>query len=192
MKTITTEKLQEIVDLTKSVPEEYRQKCFELLLNFALEEIKASLSKNSPVVQPQLEPISPASFDPKTYVIPIDVRAFLSQYRLDESILWKCFFVEGNEVRPIYRVNATKKATAQVQYALMMALETALSSGQFQVNMEDLRVRCQEQKSYDQDNFARHIKNNASLFKSIENDQPLVLSPDGKSELADLMEQFKV
>ena len=37
MSTITTEELQKIVELANSVPEEYRQKCFELLLGNALQ-----------------------------------------------------------------------------------------------------------------------------------------------------------
>jgi hypothetical protein len=72
----------------------------------------------------------------------------------------------------------------------MLTLENAILNGQFQVEVEALRSRCVEQKIYDQSNFTNNIKNNAKLFKSIDNEQPLSLSPDGKSELAELLEQL--
>jgi len=188
MSTITTEELKKIVELVKTVPEEYRQKCFELLLSHALQVI----SPPPPVVSPVTTGPAPTpTLVPKLFVLPIDVKAFLSQYGLDESLLWKFFLVEETEIRPIYKLETTKKATAQIQHALMMALETAISTGQFQVDIESLRARCKEVKCYYSANFMSYIKKHKNLFKTIEPDQPLSLSPDGKSELADLLEQLK-
>lgn len=185
---ITSEELQKIVELADRVPEVYREKCFELLLGYALH---ATLSP-MPVVPsiPSALPEAPASGG-KLFVLPIDVRAFLSQYALDESTPWKFFIAEGQEIRPIYQLQATKKATAQIQHALMMALEHALSSGQFQIDIEALRARCNDQKCYDGRNFMKNIKDKANLFKPIVDGEPLSLSPDGKTELADLIEQLK-
>ncbi len=73
----------------------------------------------------------------------------------------------------------------------MMALEHALSSGQFQIDIEALRARCNDQKCYDGRNFMKNIKDKANLFKPIVDGEPLSLSPDGKTELADLIEQLK-
>ena len=192
MSTITTEELQKIVELAKTVPEEFRQKCFELLLGHAL-----NTRQSTPQTTPSATATNalPSSATPtqtqKPFIMPIDVKAFLSQYGLDESILWKFFLLDGNEIRSIYQLQVTKKARAQIQHALMMTLENAITTGQFQVVIENLRSRCDEQKCYDATNFTKNIKDNASLFKSIANDQPLLLSPDGKSELAELLEQLK-
>ncbi len=127
----------------------------------------------------------------RPFVLPIDVKAFLSQYGLDESKLWKLFLVEGEENRPIYQLKVTRKASAQIQHALMMALETAIATGQFQVDIEALRSRCIDQKCYDAPSFTKNIKDKANLFRSIAPDQPLTLSPDGKTGLAELLEQLK-
>lgn len=187
MSMITAEELKKIVELANTVPEEYRQKCFELLLIYTLQGLLPPTQGGSP------KPATPPSHPPihKQFVLPIDVKAFLSQYGLAESLLWKFFLVEGTEIRPIYKLQVTKKARAQIQHALMMTLETAISTGQFQVDIESLRTRCQDQKCYDAPNFMKNIKENAYLFKTVTNDQPLSLSPDGKSELADLIEQLK-
>ncbi len=185
---ITSEELQKIVELANGVPEVYREKCFELLLSHALYGNQPSMPAPSPM--PSGLPQTPAPTG-KPFVLPIDVKAFLGQYGLDESVLWKFFIADGQDIRPIYQLQANKKATAQIQHALMMALENALSSGLFQVDIESLRTRCNDQKCYDQPNFMKNIKDKTNLFKSIANDEPLSLSPEGKSELADLIEQLK-
>jgi hypothetical protein len=186
MPAITEEELRKIVELANKVPEEYRQKCFELLL---AQELQIKNPAVPAVVTPAQQLISPAI--PKSFVIPIDVKAFLSQYGLDESLLGKFFLIDGEEIRPIYKLKVTAKSKAQIQHALMMAFENACKSGQFQVEIESLRARCVEQKCYDSANFSANIKNNAKLFKFISTDQPLSLSPDGKSDLAELLEELE-
>lgn len=186
---ITQDELKKIAELAESVPEPYRQKCFELLLGHALQSVTRP-DPSTTVIAPATVPTQPHLPAHKQFVVPIDVKAFISQYGLDEPVLWKLFLVEGNEIRHLYQLRVTKKATAQIQHALMMALETALSTGQFQTDIEALRKRCQDEKCYDASNFAKNFTKNASMFKSVVDDAPLVLSPDGKSELADLIEQL--
>jgi len=189
MSAITAEELQKIIEIANSLPEEYRQKCFELLLNHEL-QMKRPVAIGTPQITTGTVP-PPVPQTRKTFILPIDVKAFLSQYGLDESVLLKFFLFEGGEIRPIYQLKVTKKARAQIQHALMMTLENAITNGQFQIDIEALRTRCTEQKCYDPTNFAKNIKDKANLFKTIASDQPLSLSPEGKSELADLLEQLK-
>lgn len=189
---ISKEILSKIVELANSIPDEYRQKCFELLLSHTLRtsEPKAGNKKPDEIASPATP--SHISRQPKPFVLPIDVKAFLTQYKLDESILWKYFLVEGDVVRPIYHLKTTKKATAEIQHALMISLENALIGGKFQVDMETLRTRCLDHNCYDKTNFNKNLKDNADLFRSVTTDAPLVLSTNGKAELADILEQLKV
>jgi hypothetical protein len=191
MTNITKEGLAKIVELVNSVPTEFRQKCFEILLGNTLQTPQLFSMQKDTGTSIQETTQSQIQKSSKPFVLPIDVKAFLTQYKLDESILWKCFLVEGGEIRPLYHLKVTKKATAQIQHALMLCLENALSKGQFSVDIEVLRTRCQENKCYGSDNFIRNLKNNDWLFKGVPTDQPLVLSSDGKAELADLIEQIK-
>ncbi len=78
----------------------------------------------------------------------------------------------------------------QIQLALLLSLENALKNGQFQTTIEVLRQRCVDLKSYEASNFMNNLNNNAKFFKTINKEQPLVLSPDGKSELADVIESM--
>jgi hypothetical protein len=185
---ITEKQLKEIVKLSESVPEEYRQKCFELLLGHTLQ----SYSPRTPVKKPAPDEIPQESTSlGEQFVLPIDVKAFLSQYGLDESLLWRFFLIEGSEIRHIYKLKATKKTKAQIQHALMMSLESAITTGQFEVGIEDLRARCKDQKCYDSSNFMKTIKTTyCHLFKGVQDVETVVLSPGGKSELADLLEEL--
>lgn len=187
MVSVTKDDLNRIVGLANSVPEEYRQKCFELLLAHALREATpaAALGDKGPKLPP------PPNGPPAKFALPIDVKAFLSQYSLDEPLLWRCFHAEGDELRPIYQLKTHKKARAQIQHALMMALESAMTTGQFQVPLDTLRKRCTDYKCYDSPNFLKNLKGKASLFKEVRGDKPLTLSPDGKAELAELLESLK-
>jgi hypothetical protein len=187
MKSITEEDLKKIVELANTVPEEYRQKCFELLLTRSLHGTPLS----TPLVPPSTPPTPPTSLPlDKPFILPIDVKAFLSQYKIDETVLWRHFHTEGDQIRPIYHIKAHKKARAQIEHALMMALESALTTGKFQVIPDALRQRCEEMKCYDT-NYSRNLKKNSKIFKAVGNDELLTLSPDGKSELAELLESLK-
>ena len=187
MKMISEDQLSQIVQLANSVPQEYRQKCFEILLNNFLYQHKLSETLEKP------KPSSPEKEQgskPTDFILTIDVKAFLSQYSLDESKLWKLFYVQDSELRPVYKIKSHKKAKAQIELALLMALEQALINGQFQVSIEDLRSRCKDQKCHDTANFMAIIKSRKILFKSIDSKKPLILSPEGKAELAEIVEEF--
>lgn len=186
MQSVSEQELGQIVKLCESIPEPYREKCFELLLRNALGGSAVSPEETAAIGEATQE----ASATAGEFILPIDVRAFLSQYGLDETMLWHFFIVEGSEIRPIYKLRATKKAKAQSQHALLMSLENALVSGQFEVGIETLRDRCKDQKTYDGANFMKNIKNNSTIFKEVDDVEVLLLSPDGKSELADLLEEL--
>ena len=186
MQLISEEQLKEIVQLSKSVPDEFQAKCFEILLTYAL--------RPAPIretVEPHLRPEGEeaSEFEPE-FVIPIDVKAFLTQYGLSPQLLWKVFLVESGEVRPVYQLKTTTKSEAQLHHALMMALENALLTGEFKAKVEAVRERCQDRKSYDSNNFLRNFRSRDALFRDAEDTEELALTPEGKAELADLLEDL--
>jgi len=185
MSLITQKQLKEILELVETVPEKFQVKFFEIILNSTLNKSpQVSDSETIPVKKvDDKQPIKKTKF-----VLPIDVKAFLGQYDISEELIWKCFFIENEEIRSIYKLKTTKKKDVQKQHTLMMCLENAIINGQFEVNIEALRENLKELKDYDSVNFSTNIKSFAKLFKEVNKVKNLSLSPDGKSELADLLE----
>ena len=184
MDVLTTEelegKIKELIELAEKFAEPYRQKIFEVLLADYLRSVQ------KPEAPPQVELPAPPVV-PQKFVIPIGVRAVLQQYNVPEEVIQKLFLVEGTEIQRIYKLTTTKKAVAQMQVTLLTALENALKpGGKFEFSMEVVKTRCKDDYgAYDLANFKANFKKNAKLFKSLDDEEHVELSTDGKAELAE-------
>jgi hypothetical protein len=181
---LTTEelegKIKEFIELAEKFAEPYRQKIFEVLLADYLRSVQKT------EVAPQVG-LPPPPVIPQKFVIPIGVRAVLQQYDVPEEVIQKLFLVEGTEIQRIYKLTTTKKAVAQMQVTLLTALENALKpGGKFEFSMEVVKTRCKDDYgAYDLANFKANFKKNAKLFKSLDDEEHVELSTDGKAELAE-------
>lgn len=186
MTEITEKELAAIVKLSESIPEQYRPKCFELLL---LDSLKNSSARQSASKTEEKTKDVEEAREETRISLPIDVKAFLTQYKIGEDKIARLFIYDGTEIRPIYELSTTQKAVAQMQHTLLLCLEKALLTGKFSTSKEESRKRCQEAKCYDRPNFTRNISNNSGYFKSIDAEE-LTLAPEGKSALADIIDEI--
>ena len=177
------DEIRQIIEIVEKIPEYYREKAFEVLLNTKL--AGKPLQFETPIFEIKHEPITTGKF-----IIPIDVKAFLQQFNLPEELLQRLFFMQDSEVRPVYQIKTTKKARSQIQVSLLVALENALKGGKYEFGTEIIRTRCQELKCYSGTNFQANFKNNKSLFKSLDDPEHIELSPDGKVELAEVISEI--
>lgn len=173
-------KIKEFIDVAEKSDERYRQKIFEVLLADYLRSKAPEKAQEIPTV-----PISVPSTAAKS-TVPLSVRAFLQQYNVPEDKVSKMFLIEGEEVQPTYKLKTSVVAEAQIQFALLNALESALrQGGRFEFSMETVRDKCKEANLYDKNNFSTNFKNSAKLFRSLKDEEHVELSPDGKAELAE-------
>lgn len=177
------DKIKEFIDIADKFDDRYRQKIFEVLLTNYLQGAKAPKE----VLGKVETPLPQVFVAPQKFVIPISVRAVLQQYNVPEEIIQKLFLVEGAEIQRIYKLTTTKKAVAQMQVALLTALENALKpGGKFEFSIEVVKNRCKDDYgAYDTANFKANFRNNAKLFKSLDDEEHVELSTDGKAELAE-------
>lgn len=113
--------IQEIIAFTNTIDERYREKCFEVLLNFYLNRHITDTSATTEVAAlPKTEPTSTVA------TVPLAIRAFLTQNNISEEAIKKLFLMEKGEAIPIYKIQETKKATAQIQLTMLVALRNAL------------------------------------------------------------------
>jgi hypothetical protein len=174
--------IQDIISLVEKIDERYREKCFEILLNAYL-RTELKLPPKPEIGERETEESA------EGFMIPIDVRAFLQQYNIPEETLQKLFLMDKNEIRPIYTLTTTRKSAAQMQMALLTALENAIGGPgeKFEFSVEIVRQRCKDRLVYDQPNFKAHFKNNKKLFKSLDEEEHVELSAEGLTELAEVI-----
>lgn len=174
--------IQEIITLVEKFNERYREKCFEILLGLYLRK-ELHLE-----IEPEAEK-EEIEGEEEEFLVPIDVRAFLQTYNIPEEDLQKLFLTEKNQIRAIYKITTTKKATAQIQIALLTALENAIIApgNKFEFSVESVREQCKNRKVYDSANFKAHFRNNQRCFKSLDDEEHVELSADGLTELAEVI-----
>jgi len=170
--------INKIIEFVETLPEKYQEKCFELLL-------RVLLSKNIPSLREEQQILAPKT----SFKLPIEVKAFLRQHDVPEETLGKLLYIEDDEIIPTYMIKTTMKSKAQIQIAFLTALENALKStpSKFEFSIEKVRERCIEHGCYDSPNFKAHFRNNSKLFKSLEDEEHVELSNEGKKELAKTM-----
>jgi len=182
---LATDELEEMVSraaaLAEKVQERYRDKAFELLLQSFL------AGGQQPPKPPGVEEEPGAGGPKKKFTMPLALRALLSQYSVPEESVGKLFEIEGEEVVPKFLLKTDKKARAQIQLALIVAMENVLKGEKkFEFGIEMVRKRCQEHDKYDAPNFLPNFKQakNSKLFKSFDDPEHVELTSEGKAELA--------
>lgn len=173
-------KIKELIDIAEKFDESYRQKTFEVLLADYLRSKTPDRAQEIPALP------MPATSTTAKPTIPLSVRAFLQQYNIPEDKISKMFLIEGEEIHPTYKLKTSVVAEAQIQFALLTALESALrQGGRFEFSLETVRDKCKEANLYDKNNFSANFKNSVKLFRSLKDEEHIELSPDGKAELAE-------
>ncbi len=176
--------IKKIIELADKQPEKYQVSCFETLLESVL------LGSMARVIPDKVSPSAPTTG--QNIDLPIDVKAFLMQFTIPEQAINKLFLIHGKEIRPIYQIVEEKKGTAQMQIALLTALENALKSedSKFEFSIERVRTLTKDQDKFDDSNFQTTFKKNAKLFMSLTDPEHVQLSALGKSELADVVAEL--
>ncbi|MCK4702761.1 hypothetical protein KAT55_05330, partial [Candidatus Bathyarchaeota archaeon] len=107
------QRIKKIIEITESLPEQYQKITYEILLKNII-----TLSRiPEPIIIPQQD--QQVELPIKTdFTVPIDVRALLSQYNLNEDVIDQLFLIEEDNIRPIYKITTTRKTQAQIQLAL--------------------------------------------------------------------------
>jgi len=206
------DRVLEIVSIAKECPDNLQPLCFELLLRDYLASRQARSAPPGPP-PPTREAMAPAEpdfpsddqFRPtgetatgqqdlKAGDLHVKVRKFMERHSITLDHLNQLFFKENGEIKPLYEdLKTTRMAESQIRAALLLALLSAMKTGEFAADGEAVRSEVQQRKAYDKTNFAKNFKNSANLFEgfeSYEKEAPLRLSEDGRKELAELIKEL--
>jgi hypothetical protein len=175
--------LKEIVKLSDSVPEKYQTICFELLLKSEL--VNFTSDKDFAPHNMDGKPSQSANSVTK---LPITVKSFLTQYNLDEAKVISLFHFDGSEIAPTFKINNKSKKAGQEEMSLVLSFMNAILDSKFGFTIKQLREKCTEENIYDSANFKTYLKQSSKLYNTTEKED-ILLSPDGKSNLADLLSE---
>ncbi|MGH7813425.1 MAG: hypothetical protein ACREQI_05415 [Candidatus Binataceae bacterium] len=150
------EKVEEFAEIAKALPENLQVTCFELLLKNHLEgtappaiQHKASVQQSpQPGPFPSIPTTPPAEEsakqeDLKLANLHVKARKFLEKYGVSVDQLNNLYFKEGNDLKPLYEdLKTTKTSESQIRLTLLMALQNAIPTGEFEANIEVVREEC--------------------------------------------------
>lgn len=190
--------VQDISDLASQVPEAFREKCFEILLQQLLAEDapsgRGAQESKTTEMQPPPEKSTLERRGSGQLPIKAQLRVFMKRTGVSNEDLEKVVLFEDGDVHFIREPGHGNVAKGQMEWALLLALKSAVLNNEFSADPEDLRSVCQAKGFYDRANFAAIFKRDpyAGYFR-----QPLQaqgprqpLSADGQSALGDLVKSL--
>lgn len=158
--------VKEIAEIAASVPEQFRDKCFELLLSSLLRE------KQIPDKKPEERRDDHKPEDeekPKGDGVPIttQLRVLMKKTDVTKEEIEKILLYDNGEVHFIKEPSPKGITTGQMEWALLLALKNAIEKNSLSTDPETLRSVCQDKGYYDKGNFAGVLKTerNAKLFR---------------------------
>jgi hypothetical protein len=202
------DKVLELAEISKACPENLQAICFEALVKHYLaglpaeEQSRAEQDRLKPgaQVKPEeavaaLQETAKKQEDLKETDLHVKLKRFMEKQGLSLDDLNNLFYKEDDRVLPLYEdLKTTRMAEGQMRITMLRALVTAMSSGEFEVDVEAVRRECVERKCYDGANFAANFRNNRSLFdfaKFDRNTKKVRLSDSGKKELGNLLKELR-
>jgi hypothetical protein len=187
--------IKEISEIASSVPEQFRDKCFEMLLHALLAGEKTTAKEDGGATQPhkhsdqtEQPPTSP------TIKLNTQLRLLLHKTGLTEEELNKVVLAEDNEVHFVQQPHPTKMREGQLEWSLLMALKTAIQRNALEADPEEIRSQCIDAGFYDKANFAANFKSPKfkTLFKGTLAPQgnAVALTPAGQDALGELVKRL--
>lgn len=202
------DKVLEIAAIAQECPENLQQICFEILLKNAIAPQQPSSTTQSKTpdepadseqTKPQpknvVEESAKSQDDLTSKDLHVKARRFLEKHDLSVDHLNQLFYKEGDQILALYDdLKTTRTSENQIRIVLLQCLLNAITLGNFQANIEDVRTEASTRKCYDSSNWGNNFKNNAGLFdftnftKSV---KTVTLSEQGKSELANIIKELQ-
>lgn len=194
--------VKEIAEVAGGVPEQFRDRTFDLLLTEYLRGSSVALGRpESPLPSEPLgeheaaeEPASETTDDISVSDLHTKTKKFLKDNGLTLTEVNELFYKEGDEILPLYEdLGTTQLSESQLRIALLQAFRHALPTGDFQFSGEAVRTEAKQRKAYDMPNFATNFKSHAKNFDGFEKydkkSPNIRLSPAGKKRLASLIKE---
>ena len=188
-----------IAEIADSVPEAFKERCFEVLLQNLLasvvhQEKPAQQSPAKTGATEEQQNNSTPKGDGGGLPTPSQIKVFMQKTKTTAADLAKVVMYEDGTVHFIQEPIGNKVARGQVEWALLLALKKGIEKNVLEVDPEEVRSICQEKGFYDASNFSTNFKGaaTAKLFQGAMEKQGAAqkLSNDGFTELGKVVKEF--
>jgi hypothetical protein len=203
------QEIAQIADIAATVPEAFRERCFELLLtNLLANQSGAPDPDTVDTPDPSMEGgqgdgggdsggggggVSNGRSDSP---IPIQsqVRVLLQRTGVTQAHLQRVLLFEDGQVHFVRDPESKSIAAGQAEWALLMALKSGIERNKLEADPEAVRSICQDRGFYDGRNFSTNFKSpkTASYFKGVLEPQgePQGLTGEGQDALGALVKRM--
>lgn len=187
--------VKEISEIAASVPEKFRDKCFELLLaNLLKNESGSQADKGKDDTDKGKLDVKDDKGAKSSIPMTTQLRLLMKKTGVTTEELEKLIMYDSSDVHFIKEPHDVGIAKGQNEWALLLALKNAIVNDSLTTDPEDVRSLCQEKGFYDKANFATNFKSAkyAKLFKSALVPQGAAepLSSEGQDELGKLIKRL--
>lgn len=185
------EEIKSIAEISDSVPEKYRDKCFELLLSYLL---SGSPDQNKNLAYSEAKDSGKSETTKHQIPTPSHIKAFMRRKGVSQQQLENIIMIDGDDFHFIKEPEHGQAAKGQIEWALLVALKNGILNNSIKADPEDIRSMVQDKGFYDQANFASNFKKAtyASYFKGalVRQGDAQELSNDGETALAELIKKL--
>lgn len=177
--------IKEISEIAASVPEAFKEKCFEILLNHVLsgEGGKVSPKKDEKEKEDKSET--------SNIEVPSHVKAFMRRREISQEQIDSLVMLDGEDLHFIKEPSHNEASRGQNDWALLLALKNGILNNSLKADPEDVRSLVQDKGYYNSKNFSTNFKKEkyAAHFKGAMEAQgsAQALSQDGEKALAELI-----
>lgn len=180
------EEIKEIASIASSVPEKFREKCFEILLNRLL-----AGTTETPSGTGTIPPAPPAGAGLR---LQGSVLAFMKRKGITKEQIETILMLEDGNIHFLKEPSHGKAARGQNEWALLLALKNGILNNTIKVDPEDVRSIVQEKGFYNTANFAAYFKTpkyKDNFRKPLEpQGEAQTLTPAGETALAELIKKL--
>lgn len=183
--------VKEISDIACSLPEKLQEKCFEVLLNKLLESDDPEKNRKR---KDDDKPPPPEDKDRIKIPQPAQMKVFMQKTGVTADELEKIVMYDGEELHFIKEPTTKTVAKGQIEWALLVALQCAITSNTLEVDPETVRSICQDKGFYDSKNFISIFKKDKykALFQNtlVSQGPAQKLTGDGIKKLGELVKSL--
>jgi hypothetical protein len=194
-------RVKEIAEIAVSVPEQFRDKCFDLLLSSLIHDEGNAATGWEDKTDKGKKPDTAedgAGKKPKGAQgeIPIttQLRVLMKKTQVTKEEIESLLLYDNGEVHFIKEPHPKGITTGQMEWALLLALKNAILNNSLSTDPEEVRSVCQDKGYYDKANFAATFKagKNAKLFKNalVKQGPAEPLSSTGQDALGELIKRL--